>query len=139
MTDRISRAFDDWALLLGRLTLAAIYLPSGFSKLLHLGSFAQGLTNRGVPGGTLVAVLGAGVEFLGSICIIVGFQTRWAALVMAAFTVAAALVSHRFWDADEAARAMQYIQFMKNLAITGGFVILFVAGAGRYSVDRRIN
>jgi putative oxidoreductase len=139
VTDRISRAFDDWALLLGRLALAAIYLPSGFSKLLHLGTFAQSLTNRGVPGGTLVAVLGAGVEFFGSLCIIVGFQTRWAALLMAAFTVVAALVSHRFWDAEEAARAMQYVQFMKNVAITGGFVILFVAGAGRYSVDRRIN
>ena len=52
-------------------------------------------------------------------------------LFMALCTVVSAFVSHRFWDAQEAVRATQYVQFMKNVAITGGFLALFVAGSGQ--------
>ena len=53
------------------------------------------------------------------------------------FTIVATLIAHRFWAYPEAQRAMQQTQFMKNLAIMGGFLFLFVAGAGAWSVDRR--
>jgi len=136
---RFSTSRNDWILLLGRLALAAIYAPSGFSKLTHLDVFAQSLTNRGVPGSIFTAILGASVEFFASVAVVIGLKTRWAALLLAAFTVIATLVSHRYWDIQDAVRTIQYVQFMKNVAITGGFLTLFVAGSGRYSVDRWID
>jgi putative oxidoreductase len=134
--DRAAAATNDIALLLGRLAMAAIFLPSGYNKLMGLDGFAASLANRGVPLAYALAIIGAGIEFFGSIAIAVGFKTRYAALLMGIFTIAAALISHRFWGLQDAARAAQYTQFMKNVAICGGFLCLFAAGPGRYSVDR---
>jgi len=133
--DHLFRGVNDWMLLIARVAIAAIYVPSGFTKLMHLGVFAQNLAAHGVSGGTALAVLGACVEFFGAMFILLGFRMRLAALLMAAFTLVAALISHRFWDAADAARSTQYVQFMKNIAITGGFLGLFVASPGRYSMD----
>jgi len=124
------------ALFLARLALSAIFIPSGFSKLLHLEAFARSLTARGVPGGTAIALLAAAVEFFGGLAIALGFRVRWSALLMLAFTIVAALVSHRFWNFADGERTMQYIQFMKNLAIAGGFLAVAVAGAGRFRIGR---
>ena len=124
------------ALFLARLALSAIFIPSGFSKLLHLEAFARSLTARGVPGGTAMALLAAAVEFFGGLAIALGFKVRWSALLMLAFTIVTALVSHRFWNFADGERTMQYIQFMKNLAIAGGFLAVAVAGAGRFRIGR---
>ena len=75
-------------------------------------------------------------EFPG-LAVLIGFKTRWAALLMLLFTIVATLIAHRFWAYPEAQRAMQQTQFMKNLAIMGGYLFLFVAGAGAWSVDGR--
>ncbi len=134
--DRVSEAGHDTVLLAARVAMAAIFLPSGFQKLTHLGTFAGSLAQHGVPDATQVASLGACVEFFGALLILTGTRIRWAALLMAAFTVVAALISHRFWElGDAAVRTQQQVHFMKNLAIFGGFLTLFVAGAGAYSVD----
>jgi len=76
-------------------------------------------------------------SMVSTICVVLGFKTRYVALLMAVFTAIAALLSHHYWDMEEAARTAQYIQFMKNVAIIGGFLILFAAGPGPYSLDRR--
>jgi len=133
--DRVSEAGHDTMLLVARAAMAAIFLPSGFQKLTHLGAFAASLSQHGVPDATQLAPLAASVEFFGALLILTGTRFRWAALLMAGFTAVAALISHRFWELGEAARAAQEVQFMKNLAILGGFVALFVAGPGLYSVD----
>ena len=125
------------ALLLGRLALAAIFLWSGFGKLTNLGGFADSLAHQGVPAPWPLAVVGACVEFFGGLAVAAGFRTRWAALLMAAFTVVATLIAHRFWEVqDAAARTGQAINFMKNVAIVGGFLLLHARGAGPISVDR---
>ena len=139
MFGTIDRFFDrnlDAGLLVARLALSAIFIPSGFSKLLHLDTFALGLAARGVPGGMGMAVLAAAAEFLGGLAVALGFRVRWSALLLMAFTLASAFVSHRFWELEAAQRTMQYVQFMKNLAIAGGFLALAAAGAGRFRVDR---
>jgi len=133
--DRVSEASHDSMLLAARVAMSAIFLPSGFQKLTHLAAFAGTLAQHGVPHAPELAVLGAGVEFFGALLILTGTRLRWAALLMAAFTVVAALISHRFWQIGDAGRAAQQIQFMKNVAIIGGFLSLFVAGAGAYSID----
>jgi putative oxidoreductase len=118
--------------------MAAIFLPSGFGKLTHLAGFEHMLAAKGLPAPGLLAVIGAASEFSGSVLIALGLFTRWAALLMAVFTVIAALISHDFWIAAEAARRLQYLQFMKNMAIVGGFLILLVGGPGRVSIDRAL-
>lgn len=136
IVDRIAVRAGSWIMLLGRLAVAALYLPSGFNKLLHLGSFADAMAARGVPAPMLLATLGAAVEFFGALAVLVGFRTRYAALLMIVFTIVASVVSHHFWDIHDATRQMQYVQFMKNMAIVGGFLFLFVHGPGPLSLDR---
>jgi putative oxidoreductase len=135
--DRLALSSGGIILLLGRLAMAAIFVPSGFGKLSRLDGFAQSLASKGLPASGLLAVIAAGVEFFGAICIVLGLKTRYFALLMALFTAIAALISHDFWNFQDAARTTQYIQFMKNLAIIGGFMILFAVGPGPWSIDRR--
>ena len=133
--DRASEASQGGMLLAARVAMAALYLPSGLQKLTHLGAFAGSLAQHGVPFATVLAPLGAGVEFVGALLVLTGLRLRWAALLMAAFTVVAALISHRFWELGGGARAAQEVQFLKNVAIIGGYFALFVAGPGVYSLD----
>jgi putative oxidoreductase len=133
-TTALSRR-DDVILLVGRLALGAIFLKSGLQKLLALSAFAASLAQRGVPASSTWAVIGATVEFVGGILIITGLRTREASVLMILFVIVATGISHRFWEFAEAARRAQESQFFKNLSILGGFVLLFVTGGGRYSVD----
>lgn len=135
--ERTGQALTSLVLLLGRLLIAAIFVPNGFGKLTHIDGFTHVLASRGVPAPHALAIVGASIEFFGSLAIVFGLLTRYAALLMAAFTLAAALIAHRFWQVSGAAEAAQYTQFMKNMAIIGGFLFLFVAGPGRWSIGRR--
>jgi putative oxidoreductase len=133
---RSGQAPTDYVLLLGRILIAAIFVPSGFNKLTHIDNFARLLASRGVPAPHTLAIIGACIEFFGALGVAFGLMTRYVALLMAVFTVFAAVISHRFWHFSGAAETAQYIQFMKNLAIAGGFLFLFTAGPGHYSIDR---
>jgi putative oxidoreductase len=133
--DRLPRKTEDLLLLLGRVALGAIFVNSGLTKLLALGAFAASLASRGVPASSLMALIGAVVEFSGGVLIVTGFKTRPAAVLMIVFVIAATAISHRFWEFTEAARRTQESQFFKNVSIIGGFVLLIATGAGRYAVD----
>ena len=122
-------------LLLGRVALGAIFIKSGLQKLMALGAFAASLAGRGVPQSSTWAVIGATVEFVGGIMIVTGFRIRVASLLMILFVIVATGISHRYWEFADAARRAQESQFFKNLSIIGGFLLLFVAGGGRFSLD----
>jgi putative oxidoreductase len=127
---------DIW-LLLGRIALGSIFIVSGFGKLTHLGGFEASLAMKGVPLPWLAALVGAPVEFFGGLAIVLGIAGRYAALLMFAFTVVATLISHRYWQYSEAAvRQAQLSNFLKNIAIMGGFLVLFSQGVGRFALDR---
>ncbi len=134
-------ASSDVVLLLGRVLIAAIYLNGGYHKLIALDGFAGYLGSHGVAVGAYpIAVLAACVEFFGALCVLLGLGTRYAALLMALFTVVAALIGHRFWEiSDPAMYANQMNHFMKNVTIVGGFLVLYAVGPGRLSIDRRGN
>ncbi|WP_027055292.1 DoxX family protein [Mesorhizobium erdmanii] len=119
-------------ILLGRILLAVIFLLSGFGKLTAISGTAAYFGGIGLPLPTVTAVVVGLIELLGGLAILFGFQTRIAAWVLAIFTVATGLVAHTGW-ADQ----MQMIQFLKNLAITGGFLLLASSGAGAYSIDAK--
>ncbi len=128
-------AGQDALLLAARVLLGAIFVQSGFGKLMALGGFIAGLESQGVPMAAVMGTIGALVEAFGGLAVVLGAWTRLAALLVAAFTVAATLIAHRYWDAAPEAMKMQQIQFMKNVAIIGGFLALVAAGGGRFSID----
>lgn len=116
-------------LLAARVLLAVMFLMAGISKLGAGYAGTQGyMEAMGVPGALLPLVIL--LEIGGAIALIIGFKTKLAAVALAVFTVAAALLFHANFD-DQ----MQSILFMKNMAITGGFLALISMGAGRLSVD----
>ena len=119
-------------ILLGRVLLAVIFLLSGFGKLTAIAGTSAYFAGLGLPLPAVTAVVVGLIELLGGLAILVGFQTRVAAWVLAVFTVATALVAHTGW-ADQ----MQMINFLKNLGIAGGFLVLSSSGAGAYSIDAR--
>jgi putative oxidoreductase len=138
LIDRIASEGGNIIWLVGRILIGGIFVQSGFAKLINLSAFAAMLSAQGTPDGTAasLAPIAAAVEFGGGLLIVVGLATRYAALLMIAFVIAATLVSHRFWDFEGPMRQMQIINFEKNLAIVGGFLFVFVTGGGRYGIDR---
>jgi putative oxidoreductase len=140
LNDRRTVAGADAALLLARIALAAIFLYSGYGKLTNPAGFSGYLVNHGFPAGMSypLALFAGLIEALGGLAMLAGFQTRYAALLLALFTLVAALIGHRFWEVTDAAqRGNQLIHFWKNIAMIGGFLALYVAGAGAFSVDAR--
>lgn len=120
---------NNFANLIGRFGLSAIFILSGFAKLGAGYEGTQGyMEAMGVPGGLLPLVIFA--EIVGGLALAAGFLTRWAALGLAVFSVASAFLFH-FQLADQ----MQFINFFKNIAIAGGFLVLASQGAGKFSVD----
>ena len=126
------KSTNDIVALVARIGLAAIYLISGLGKLAaHEGTVGY-IASVGLPApefGYWVAIV---VEVLGGLAILTGFKTKIVAPVMAVFTVAAALAFHNdFGDQN------QMIHFLKNIAIAGGFLQLYVSGPGALSLDNR--
>ncbi len=130
---------QDALLLVARLLIGAIFVQSGFGKLMNLGGFADSLAGQGLPMPMLLAAVGSVVECFGGLAVVLGAWTRLAAAAVVVFTIMATLIAHRYWTYPPEAQGMQRIQFMKNLAIIGGFVALIAAGAGRFSVDGLMN
>jgi putative oxidoreductase len=119
-------------LLIGRILLSVMFIMSGLQKFGGIEGTAGYIGSVGLPAATALAWLAAIFETVAGIAILVGFQTKIAALLLAAFCVFAGYVFH-FQPEDQ----MQMISFMKNLTIAGGFLALFVSGPGSLSVDAR--
>lgn len=116
--------------LCGRILLAAIFLSSGVSKLSTYAATQGYMESQGVPGALLPAVIA--LETIAPLLLVLGWQTRLAALALAGFSLLTAVLFH--WAPGD---AMQQIAFMKNLAIAGGFLVVAAHGPGALSLDRR--
>jgi putative oxidoreductase len=123
------------AALVGRILLAVIFILSGFSKITGYDGTAAYMATK-LPMVGVLLPLTILVELGGGILLAIGYKARWAALALAGFSILAALVFHNFWAVEAAQKMGQQINFMKNIAITGGMLMVFAFGAGRYSVDK---
>ena len=117
---------------LGRILLSIIFLIEGMNKIFNYESTVDYMENFNVP--EYLAIPAIIVEILFPLLLIVGYQTKISALVLAIFTLATALIFHTDFTSQ-----MQLTSFLKNIAITGGFLIIFVNGAGKYSIDHKLN
>ncbi len=123
--------------LLGRILIALLFIPAGINKITGFGGTVGYIASKGLP---LPQVAAAGtivVEVAVGLALLVGFKARYAALILAAFTIAASVIFHNFWAVPEAQKMMQQLMFTKNFAIVGGLLFIAAFGAGPLSVDRR--
>ena len=116
---------------LGRIFLSTLFLIEGTNKIFNYEGTIQYMENFGVPG--YLAIPAIILEILFPLLLIIGYQTKIAALVMMIFTIVVAIIFHTNFD-DQ----MQFITFFKDIAIAGGFIIIFVNGAGKFSIDYKL-
>ena len=127
-------SLQNFTVLVGRILLGLLFLLSGFGKIGGFEGTVGYIAAQHLPMPTVLAALTILVEIL---ALVTGFYTRQAALVLAGFTLLTAFVFHAFWAAPEAAKMMQQINFLKNLSIAGGMLVLAAFGPGRLSIESR--
>ena len=121
--------------LVGRLLMAALFLPAGFSKVAGFAGTVGYIASKGAPVPEVAAIIAIIVEVGGGLALILGFKARWAALALAAFTLVATVMFHNYWTFPAEQQMMQQLMFMKNVAVIGGLLTLAAWGAGAWSVD----
>ena len=136
--DGAAASAADAALLVGRVLIGWLFLSAGWAKLMNIAGFVTYLTNLKVPNPAFWAWIAAPAEVLIGITLILGLATRYACLFTVLYLVIATALAHRYWEYPAAAQQNQYNHFVKNLAIMGGALFLFVTGGGRFSLDRML-
>ncbi len=121
--------------LVGRLLMAALFLPAGFSKVAGFAGTVGYIASKGGPVPEVAAIIAIIVEVGGGLALILGFKARWAAFALAAFTLVATVMFHNYWTFPAEQQMMQQLMFMKNVAVIGGLLTLAAWGAGAWSVD----
>jgi putative oxidoreductase len=120
-----------------RVLLALMFILAGYPKLMNVAGTAGYIASVGLPLPSVLAVAAGVIELVAGIALLIGFQARWAGLVLALFTVVASLLFHNFWAMPAEQAGMQQLMFLKNMAVTGGLLYVFAFGAGAFSVDAR--
>ena len=112
----------------GRIFLSAVFLIAGVNKIFNYEGTTAYMESFGVPGFLYIPAII--LEILFPLLIVIGYQTKISALIMAIFSVSLAIIFH-----TDFSNQMQVMSFLKNFAIAGGFIIIFVNGPSRWSID----
>ena len=118
--------------LIGRIFISLIFLVAGIGKILNYEGTIGYMESFGVPGYLFIPAII--IEILFPLLVIVGYKTKFSAIILALFAILLAVIFH-----TDFSNQMQLMSFLKNFAIAGGFLIIFVRGAGKYSIDQRLN
>jgi len=121
--------------LIGRLLVAALFLPAGLAKLTGFAGTVGYFSSLGIPAPSFAVVATVAVEIFGGLALLAGYQTRLVAIVMAIFTLVASVVGHAYWAAPADQAFVAQLLFFKNMAVIGGLLVLASAGAGEFSLD----
>jgi putative oxidoreductase len=130
-------AAQDTLSLVGRVLLALLFVPAGFSKLMGFAGTVGYISSVGAPLPQVAAVIAIIVELGLGLMLLVGFKTRFAAVVLAIFTVVASVLFHNYWSMPADKAFVNQLMFFKNIAVTGGLLAFVAFGAGRFSIDKR--
>ena len=113
---------------IGRIFLSVLFLFNGIAKIFDYEGTIEYMENFGVPGYLITPAIT--IEILFPILLIIGYKTRLSAIVLASFTILLAVIFH-----TDFSNPIQLTQFLKNFAIAGGFIMIFVYGPDKYSID----
>ncbi|GER16839.1 Inner membrane protein YphA [compost metagenome] len=136
-TTTAPNAAQDTLALIGRVLLAALFVPAGFGKLMGFAGTVGYISSVGAPLPQVAAVIAIVVELGLGLLLLVGFKTRVSAIVLAIFTVAAAVMFHNYWAMPADKAFVNQLMFFKNIAIAGGLLAFAAFGAGRFSIDKK--
>ncbi len=125
---------QDVELLLGRILIAALFLPAGIEKIVGWPGIVQYIAHDGGPLPLLAGIVAVVCEVLVIGLILLGVLVRPLALILAVYTIGTALIAHRYWQSHGVAEISAQINFYKNLAIAGGLLALSAAGSGRLAL-----
>ena len=138
MTTFGSERVRDEVLLVARILLIVLFLVFGWSKLTGYTGTVGYMTQVGAPMPSVAALVAIVVEVFVALAVALGVWTRPLALLLALYTLGTGLIGHPFWTMEGADRYANATNFYKNISIIGGFLLLYVTGAGSYSVDARL-
>lgn len=133
----MNTTLQDTTVLVGRILLGLLFVISGFGKISGFDGTVGYIASKGLPAATILAALTILIELGGGLALVFGFYTRQAALALAVFTLLAGFIFHNFWAVEAAQKGMQQINFMKNLSIAGGMLVLAAFGPRAISIDAR--
>lgn len=125
------KKYEEVGFLIARLFLSILFIVAGFGKIMSFNGTYQYMESMHIPGALLPLVIL--LEFGGGLAILFGFLTRFTAISTAIFTLVTAAIFH-----NNLADQMQSLMLMKNISITGGFLILSMTGPGKISIDYAI-
>ena len=123
--------------LLGRVLIALLFLPAGIGKISGFAGAVAYASSAGMPMPQVAVAIGLVIEIVGGLAILLGWQIRWAALILGFFTLVASFFFHNFWGVPAEAAGMQQLLFWKNIAVVGGLLGYAAHGAGGWSMDAR--
>ena len=131
------RALQGLVSVLGRVLLCGIFLSSGVMHLVNYGPTLEATRGQGVPYPEVLLPGAIAFLLLGGVSVLIGFQARIGALLLAVFLGLAAYYFHNFWTLPESApeRMSQTAHFMKNVALMGAMLFIIANGSGAWSVD----
>jgi putative oxidoreductase len=127
--------FNDALIVAARLLLTTLFLIFGWRKLTDFSGTIGQMVQLRAPMPVLAAGAATFMELPVAFAVAIGAFTRPLALLMFFYTLGTALIGHRYWTAKAAERVDSMDSFYKNLSIMGGFLLLFVTGPGKYSID----
>lgn len=129
--------FQSLLSLVARILLALMFVVAGTSKIGGFEGTAAYIAAKGLPLPEMSTVLTIVVELGAGLALIAGFKARWAAALLAIFTLAASFIFHNYWALPVEQQSVQTLMFIKNIAVTGGLLMVLAFGAGGWSLDSR--
>jgi putative oxidoreductase len=126
---------DDEVILTARVLLATLFLIFGWRKLRDYSGTVSQMVKDGAPLPVLATAISIFMELPVAFAVAIGTFTRPSALLLALYTLGTALIGHHYWTVKGADQVASMEGFYKDLSIMGGFLLLSITGAGKYSID----
>jgi putative oxidoreductase len=126
---------DDGIILAARVLLATLFLIFGWRKVRDYSGTVSQMVQEGLPTPVLATAVSIFMELPVAFAVAVGAFTRPSAALMALYTLGTALIGHHYWTVKGADLVDSMEGFYKDLSVMGGFLLLYLTGAGKYSID----
>jgi putative oxidoreductase len=123
--------------LIGRFLLSLIFILAGFGKITGFSEAVDSLKQMNIPAAHLLIVITIIIELGCGLLILFGWYTRLASWILVIFLIPVTLMFHDFWNYEQEEMVVQMSNFLKNLSIMGGLILLACYGSGRWSLDAK--